>query len=107
MYRRGHARRQALFGARGALIAGVAGIVVTALCGPATPAQAQTGKVQATPEAGTPTLEATGTTETIRQLADCGGTMYAVGTFTQISWNGTTYDRNNAFAFSDTAPFTV
>ena len=55
---------------------------------------------------------ATGTiTETIRQVADCGGTMYAVGSFTQISgYNGSTtqsYTRNNIFSFSDKAPFTV
>ena len=79
MYRGDHARPKALLGARSALIAGV---IVTALCVPAMPAQAQTGKVSANPEAGTPTLVTTGTTETIRQLADCGGTMYAVGTFT-------------------------
>src|SRR5690242_17544349 len=111
MYRGDHARPTALR-ARSALIAGVivvTGVTVTALCIP--PVQAQTGKVSANPEAGTPTLVATGTTETIRQLADCGGTMYAVGTFTQISgWNGSstqTFTRNRIFRFSDAAPFTV
>jgi hypothetical protein len=71
------------------------------------PAEAATGPVSATPAAGTPQLATTGTTGQIRQLADCGGVMYAVGTFTQISWNGTAYTRNNAFAFHDTAPFAV
>jgi len=71
------------------------------------PAMAATGTVSPTPVAGTPTLVDTGTTEQIRQLADCGGTMYAVGTFTEISSNGTTYARNGAFSFADTAPFTV
>ena len=108
MYRGDHARPKALLGARSALIAGV---IVTALCVPAMPAQAQTGKVSPNPEAGTPALVTTGTTETIRQLADCGGTMYAVGTFTEISgYNGTstqTFSRNNVFSFSDTAPYTV
>jgi hypothetical protein len=33
--------------------------------------------------------------------------MYAVGSFTEISWNGTTYARNNAFSFSATAPYAV
>ena len=33
--------------------------------------------------------------------------MYAVGTFTAISWNGTTYTRNNVFSFSATKPYTV
>ncbi len=57
------------------------------------PAAAATGPVSATPAAGTPQLATTGTTEQIRQLVDCGGTMYAVGTFTSISgWNGTPPD---------------
>jgi hypothetical protein len=68
--------------------------------------------VSPTPVAGTPVLAPTGTiTETIRQVADCGGFMYAVGSFTQISgWNGTsiqTVTRNNIFRFQDTSPFTV
>jgi hypothetical protein len=102
-----HARRRKL-GVRSALIAaGAAG----AFCLPVVSAVAQTGPVSPTPVAGTPTLVDTGTTEQIRQLVDCGGTMYAVGTFTQISgWNGTstqTFTRNNAFSFSDTFPYTV
>ena len=65
------------------------------------------GVVSATPAAGTPQLSSTGTTEQIRQLVQCGGTMYAVGSFTQIKKGATTYARNNAFSFSATAPFTV
>jgi hypothetical protein len=114
MYRPAHARPHALVGARSALIGGAivaAGILVTALSVPQMPALAQTGKVSPNPEAGTPTLVDTGTTETIRQLAQCGGTMYAVGTFTEISgYNGTTtqtFSRNNVFSFSESAPFTV
>src|SRR5262249_24159021 len=85
------------------LAAGVAGMA---------PAGAATGPVSAAPAAGTPQLVTTGTTtEQIRQLVDCGGTMYAVGTFTQISgWNGSsiqTFTRNNVFSFSDTAPYTI
>src|SRR5215467_11643630 len=102
-----HAQRRGKLGVRSALIAGVA---ATAACLPAA-ALAQTGPVSPTPVAGTPTLVATGTTEEIRQIADCGGNMYAVGTFTQISgWNGSstqTFTRNRIFRFSDTAPFTV
>jgi hypothetical protein len=71
------------------------------------PASAQTGPVSAKPAKGTPQLAPTGTTEQVRQLVQCGGTMYAVGSFTSISWNGTTFTRNNAFSFSATAPFTV
>jgi hypothetical protein len=101
-------QRQRGIGAR----ALTAGIAAAACCLPATaltatPALAQAGPVTATPAAGTPTLAATGTTEQVRQLVQCGSTMYAVGSFTQIRWNGTTYPRNNAFSFSATAPFTV
>src|SRR5215831_5634526 len=108
MQQEDHARKRKKLGVRSALIAvGAAG----ALCLPAAPASAATGPVSPTPVAGTPTLVATGTTEEIRQIADCNGTMYAVGTFTQISgWDGSstqTFARNNIFSFSDTAPFTV
>ena len=75
------------------------------------PAVAATGPVSATPAAGTPQLVTTTATEQVRQLVDCGGTMYAVGAFTSISgFNGTstqTFTRNNIFSFSDAAPFTV
>jgi len=104
MYQRDHARPWAGLGACSALIAGV---VVSAMCVAALPALAQTGKVSPNPEVGTPTLVDTGTTETIRQLADCGGTMYAVGTFTQISGSNGTFSRSNVFSFSETAPFAV
>ncbi len=111
MHRRDHPRPRARLGA---LIAGVA----SATCGlslfvmTGTPALAQTGPVSPTPASGTPVLADTGTTtEQVRQLVQCGGTMYAVGTFTSISgWNGTattTVTRNNVFSFSATAPFTV
>jgi hypothetical protein len=104
-----HAQRRGKLGVRSALIAVGA---VGALCLPAAPASAATGPVSPTPVAGTPVLAPTGTiTETIRQVADCGGLMYAVGSFTQISgWNGTsvqTVTRNNIFRFQDTSPFTV
>jgi hypothetical protein len=71
------------------------------------PASAQTGPVSSKPANGTPQLAPTRTTEQVRQLVQCGGTMYAVGRFTSISWNGTTFSRNNAFSFRATAPFTV
>jgi hypothetical protein len=103
-----HAQRRRKLGVRSALVAGIA---ATAVCLPVAPAVAQTGPVSPTPVAGTPTLVATGTTEEIRQIADCGGFMYAVGTFTQISgWNGSstqTFARNRVFRFSDASPFTV
>ena len=109
MRQENHARRRRKLGVGGVLIAGIAAGI---LCLPATPALAATSPVSPTPVAGTPTLVSTGTiTETIRQLADCGGTMYAVGSFTEISGNNggstQTFSRTNIFSFSDTAPFTV
>ena len=71
------------------------------------PAQAATGPVSSTPAAGTPQLATTGSTEQVRQLAQCGGTMYAVGTFTEIQRFSTTYARNNAFAFSAASPYAM
>jgi hypothetical protein len=114
-------RGQRRLGVRSAVIAGIA---ATACCLFATPTLAQTGPVSAArvsgkpavaqtgpvspiPVSGTPTLTTTGTTEQIRQLVQCGGNMFAVGTFTSITWNGQTYPRNNIFEFSATEPFTV
>jgi hypothetical protein len=63
--------------------------------------------VSSTPASGTPQLATTATTQQVRQLAQCGGTMYAVGSFTSIKRFSTTYPRNNAFSFSATSPYTV
>jgi hypothetical protein len=57
--------------------------------------------------AATPQLNKTGSVEQIRQLVQCGGTMYAVGTFTSVKKGTTIYAVNNAFSFSATAPYTV
>src|SRR5712692_5451 len=79
-----------------------------------TPAVAEPGAVSAAgpvsprPASGTPQLARTGnTTEVVRQLVQCGSTMYAVASFTRIEWNGTVYDRSNILSFSATAPFSV
>jgi hypothetical protein len=102
---RGRARLLARYGA-GAV---ASGLVVTALA--LTPAAAQTGPVSPTPDAGTPTLVPTSSTEQVRQIVQCGSTMYAVGTFTSISGdvNGTTTKVavNNIFSFSATYPFAL
>ena len=45
---------------------------------------APTGPVSGTPAANTPQLANTGTTEQVRQMVQCGDTMYAVGSFTTI-----------------------
>jgi hypothetical protein len=63
------------------------------------------GHVSSKPAAWTPSIATSGldgTVETVRQIVQCGATMYAVGTFTSIVQNGVTYARNNAFSFSAT-----
>jgi len=96
-------------------IAAIAGAALLPLA--ATAAQAQgpggelppTGVVSAVPANNTPHLKTTddNPVEQIRQLVPCGGTMYAVGTFTSIIKGSTTYTRNNIFSFKATAPYTV
>jgi hypothetical protein len=67
------------------------------------------GVVSSTPASNTPHLRATlnKPVQQIRQLVQCGNTMYAVGTFTTIVKGSTTYTRNNVFSFSASAPYTV
>jgi hypothetical protein len=64
----------------------------------------------ATPQVGGSRTSGTdGSIEVVRQIVQCGGTMYAVGQFTQVRNpnSSTAISRNNAFAFSATAPFNV
>jgi hypothetical protein len=90
-------------GARAGLITGIAALAVTGLAG------AASASVSSTPASGTPQLYPNGTTEQVRQLVQCGGTMYAVGTFTKIQQgsSGPVYTRDNIFSFSATSPFTI
>jgi hypothetical protein len=71
--------------------------------------QPPAGVVSATPATGTPHLKASADNpvQQIRQVVQCGGTMYAVGSFTEIVKGSTTYTRNNIVSFSATAPYTV
>ena len=69
-------------------------------------ATGQAGPVTANP-ANTPQLNANGSVEQVRQLVQCGSTMYAVGTFTSIKHNSTVYTRNNVVSFGATAPYNV
>src|SRR5712692_814842 len=85
----------------------VTGAVAVAVLGLAAPALAAAGPVSTHPASGTPELALTGTVEQVRQLVQCGGAMYAVGSFTSIQQGGTTYRRNNAFSFSATSPYKV
>jgi Domain of unknown function (DUF5122) beta-propeller len=95
------AARWLLRGAPGAALCALA----VSVC--AVTASAQTGPVSPLPATGTPALAPTGVTEQVRQLVECGGTMYAVGSFTQISQGGVTYPRDNIFSFSATAPYAI
>ena len=70
--------------------------------------QPPSGVVSSVPASNTPHLKADeSTTQQIRQLVQCGNTMYAVGTFDTIVKGSTTYSRNNIFSFSASAPYTV
>lgn len=86
----------------------IAAAVVLGVALSVTPASAApVGPVSGAPAAGTPALNTTGTTEQVRQLVQCGGTMYAVGTFTSIRRYSTVYSRNNIFSFSATSLFMI
>jgi len=95
------------------LIAAAAALGLTTLGIPAAQAgtggeQPPAGVVSATPATSTPhLLTTTSTTEQIRQLVPCGGTMYAVGTFSTIRRGSTNYARTDIFSFSANAPYTV
>ena len=104
-------RRSALAAAGITLVA-----LLVALSLGASPALAQgvggvpppAGVVSNVPASNTPHFPAsTSPTEQIRQLAQCGGSMYAVGSFTTIKHGSNTYSRTDIFSFSATSPFTV
>jgi hypothetical protein len=66
------------------------------------------GVVSAAPASGTPHLPATSSpTHQVRQIVQCGGTMYAVGSFSSIQRGSTSYARTDVFSFSATSPYTV
>ena len=69
--------------------------------------QAPAGGVSSTPATNVPHLKWSddNPTEQIRQIVQCGNTMYAVGTFTNIIQGSTAYPRSNIFSFSATAPY--
>src|SRR5215475_14066144 len=70
--------------------------------------QPPAGVVKPTPPTNLPHLPAnTPQVQQIRQIVQCGGTMYAVGTFSTIRKGSTTFTRNNVFSFKATAPYTV
>ncbi len=66
------------------------------------------GVVSAAPASNTPHLAAKSSpTEQVRQLVQCGGTMYAVGTFSSIQQGSTSYARSDVFSFSASSPYTI
>ena len=92
---------------RGPLRAGVVTAALTAAtCGLASPALA-TGPVSPAPASGTPYLATSNSQQSIKQLVQCGNTMYAVGRIWKVLQNGSTYWRNNMFSFSASAPYTM
>lgn len=66
------------------------------------------GVVSATPASNTPHLAASSSpTEQIRQIVQCGGTMYAVGSFSSIKRGSASYSRTDLVSFSASSPYTV
>ena len=65
--------------------------------------------VSATPASNTPHLKTANDnpTQQIRQLVQCGNTMYAVGNFNLIVKGSTSYTRTNVVSFQATSPYTV
>jgi hypothetical protein len=84
-------------------VTGAAALAVTGLAAPAAAA------VSPRPAGGTPQLYPNGSIEQVRQLVQCGGTMYAVGRFTKIRQGsaGRVYTRDNVLSFRATSPFTI
>jgi hypothetical protein len=75
---------------------------------PASQAATPPGPVLSTPVTSIPHFPAkTPTVEQIRQIVQCGSTMYAAGTFTVVKRQTTTYTRNNVFSFSANPPYAL
>jgi hypothetical protein len=78
------------------LVLGVVGCLAAGLVS----AAAASATVSTTAASWTPDVVTAN--ENVQQLAQCGGTMYAVGIFAKITQGGQSYARNNAFSFSAT-----
>jgi Domain of unknown function (DUF5122) beta-propeller len=104
--RRRSGRRSLLTGAGGRRTGWVLWVAAALVAGFAVPAAAAaTAPVSPTAASGMPHLATSGTdgsVERVRQLLQCGGTMYAVGVFTSIQRGTAVYARNNAFSFNAT-----
>jgi hypothetical protein len=74
----------------------------------AAPRVTQSGGVSPDAALGTPQLDSSPKNEeVVKQIAQCGNTMYAVGQFTTVSQGGTVYTRNNILSFSASTPYTM
>jgi hypothetical protein len=92
----------------GALMLSVSGFATTSsLAVQTTRTAAPAGPVSATPAGGTPELTTPGPYAVVRQIVQCGSTMYAVGEFTSITQNSQKYTRDNIFSFSASSPYTM
>jgi hypothetical protein len=90
------------------VVLGTVALSLAGISGSSIAASPPTGPVSSTPVTTTPhLLPQTSPTQQVRQLVQCGGAMYAVGTFTTIKRQSTTFARNNVFSFSATAPYLV
>lgn len=100
-------RRYAVIGALTALLA----IPLPAAAAPASPTASPAGPagpagpVSPVPASGTPELRPVEGFQQVRELKQCGGKMYAVGSFHAVISGGVTYARHNIFSFSATAPY--
>lgn len=104
--RRGWRLRVTMLGTAAAVAAGMLATAPVSAA-TATTTAAPAGPVTGKPPANLPHLLTGPPAANIRQLVQCGGTMYAVGSFTQIKRNSTVYNRNNIFSFSATPPYQV
>jgi hypothetical protein len=82
----------------GLVTAGVAALALAA----AAPAAAAAGPVKSTPVTWTPHLLTSPVDQVVNQLVQCGSTMYAVGTVSNIGQGANTYTRGNGFSFNAT-----
>ncbi len=83
-------------------------ISIAGVAAPSFAASAPAGPVSSAPVPNIPHLLPTNSpADQIRQVAQCGNTMYAVGTFATIRKGSTNYARSNVFSFSATSPYTV
>ena len=93
-------------GKRAIRFAAAAMALAVGTVGLASPASAAIpGPAEVTSAPWTPQLATSGTDgsiEQVRQLVQCGATMYAVGSFSAVKKAGVTHTRNNAFSFSAT-----